>query len=363
MELKVGSGEIKFTRLECKDDGEWFGSGEPYLWTIFFRIDQSTVNKMTIRAEQRAGQTVYIGKFEQANVFVTPHQNGAHAGHGNIGGGMDSGDNRNISSYECCDYDFGEVFSIPIYWEDSTEPMDVTAPIIVGTIAILWEEDYTPNHAVKEGYVAFVNAVKEGLENFLQEYEFDFLAWLETVLSGGEPPETIPDEAITELTNNIENKIRNAIETAISDDASFWDTVMAFLDPDNVIGSKVWYWTSDEWEEGSHTRNFEKRWKKEGDWKLKGEFYCKTGIIICFIATAAYGSPYAEEVQHLRFIRDRRITRSLLGATAVDKFEAVYYLYSPFIARAMRCNPYLCTFMRKVVVAPIVKLLSLLFDR
>ena len=77
----------------------------------------------------------------------------------------------------------------------------------------------------------------------------------------------------------------------------------------------------------------------------------------------AYGSPYAEEVQHLRFIRDNKITRSLLGATAVDKFEAAYYVYSPIIARAMNRNPSLCNFMRKVVVAPIVKLLSLLFDR
>jgi len=82
----------------------------------------------------------------------------------------------------------------------------------------------------------------------------------------------------------------------------------------------------------------------------------------CFIATAAYGSRYAEEVQLLRFIRDIRLSTTLLGKASVERFESFYYLFSPYVARAMERDPHLCNFMRKVVVTPIVKMLSLLFN-
>ncbi|MHA1957650.1 MAG: S8 family peptidase [Candidatus Thorarchaeota archaeon] len=84
---------------------------------------------------------------------------------------------------------------------------------------------------------------------------------------------------------------------------------------------------------------------------------------ICFIATAAYGSPYAPQVQSLRDIRDKKLSLSLLGRTAVDKFETVYYTFSPTVARAMDQNPRLCSFIRRTIMEPIVVGLKFVFDR
>lgn len=87
------------------------------------------------------------------------------------------------------------------------------------------------------------------------------------------------------------------------------------------------------------------------------------GKKICLIATAAYGSPQAYEVQRLRHIRDNELSSTLMGRKLVDGFESVYYLFSPFVARAMIRNKRLKDFLRKSVVTPIVIALRLLFDR
>lgn len=48
----------------------------------------------------------------------------------------------------------------------------------------------------------------------------------------------------------------------------------------------------------------------------------------CFIATAAFGTPYAVEVQTLRFFRDQTLRNSLMGR----RFICLYYKYSPRVA-------------------------------
>jgi hypothetical protein len=56
---------------------------------------------------------------------------------------------------------------------------------------------------------------------------------------------------------------------------------------------------------------------------------------VCFIATAAYGTPMAEEIQILREFRDEYLLTNLLGQALVD----VYYRVSPPVAEFITEHP------------------------
>lgn len=71
----------------------------------------------------------------------------------------------------------------------------------------------------------------------------------------------------------------------------------------------------------------------------------------CFIATAAYGTPLAGEIDALRAVRDRYLLRSGVGEAFVD----TYYRLSPPIAREVAENALLRQTVRAALV-PIVAL-------
>ncbi len=62
-----------------------------------------------------------------------------------------------------------------------------------------------------------------------------------------------------------------------------------------------------------------------------GPYYDHGPYATCFIATAAYGSPFAERVETLRRFRDRWLVTHSLGAAFVD----FYYKHSPSLADAI----------------------------
>ena len=59
----------------------------------------------------------------------------------------------------------------------------------------------------------------------------------------------------------------------------------------------------------------------------------------CLIATAAYGSELAPQVQFLREIRDSTLLSTASGASFMTGFNQVYYSFSPAIADLERENP------------------------
>jgi hypothetical protein len=83
----------------------------------------------------------------------------------------------------------------------------------------------------------------------------------------------------------------------------------------------------------------------------------------CFIATAAYGSKLAAEVQFLRSFRNAWVRESDVGKTLMDRIERVYYRYSPKVAMAMRHDPRLKRILRWIIVGPVVKGLRLVVGK
>ena len=69
----------------------------------------------------------------------------------------------------------------------------------------------------------------------------------------------------------------------------------------------------------------------------------------CFIATAAYGTPFADEINVLRYWRDN----SLLSNTIGKYFVALYYKISPPIAALIEKSNFL-KFITRSTLKPIV---------
>ena len=59
----------------------------------------------------------------------------------------------------------------------------------------------------------------------------------------------------------------------------------------------------------------------------------------CLIATAAYGSEMAPQVQLLREIRDNQLMNTESGSAFMSTFNDVYYTFSPTIADMERESP------------------------
>jgi len=70
----------------------------------------------------------------------------------------------------------------------------------------------------------------------------------------------------------------------------------------------------------------------------------------CFIATAAYGTPSAEQIDVLREFRDTVLLESTVGS----QFVALYYQLSPPVAEFIAGNELLRTMVRELLVDPIV---------
>lgn len=66
----------------------------------------------------------------------------------------------------------------------------------------------------------------------------------------------------------------------------------------------------------------------------------------CLIATAAFGSELAPQVQLLREFRDGFVLRTFAGSSFMIAFNAFYYSWSPYVAKAEYENPLLRSFIR-----------------
>jgi uncharacterized repeat protein (TIGR02543 family) len=75
-----------------------------------------------------------------------------------------------------------------------------------------------------------------------------------------------------------------------------------------------------------------------------------TSSTVCFIATAAYGSPTAEQIDVLREFRDGVLLESMVGSQLVD----LYYRLSPPVAGFISGNSFLRTLVRELLVDPVV---------
>ena len=79
----------------------------------------------------------------------------------------------------------------------------------------------------------------------------------------------------------------------------------------------------------------------------------------CLIATSAYGTELAPQVQFLREIRDNTIMSTASGAAFMTSFNQIYYLFSPTIADMQRENVFFQDAVR-IFITPMISSLSIM---
>jgi len=86
---------------------------------------------------------------------------------------------------------------------------------------------------------------------------------------------------------------------------------------------------------------------------------CSSGFGGCLIATAAFGSELAPQVQMLRETRDNIVLQTKSGAVFMTGFNSVYYSFAPTVADWERQNPIFKEIV-KTIITPLITTLSIL---
>ena len=79
----------------------------------------------------------------------------------------------------------------------------------------------------------------------------------------------------------------------------------------------------------------------------------------CLIATAAYGSELAPQVQMLREIRDNQLMNTESGSAFMSSFNEAYYSFSPYIADMERESPVFKEAV-KITITPMLSTLAIM---
>jgi hypothetical protein len=221
---------FKLTTLECIDEGDGSGEAEPYMWTVYFKVDGDTVvldNNFML-----SGTATVVG---------TP------GNHDDLGAGMDAGNTRNIPS---------SLGAFATTLKPIPTPIPgVTAGGMVGCIAILMEEDSTPDQDIANGHAALNSELQNQLDALIP------------TLGIGNPS---PTEADIE---GIQQAVQTAVENAVAEGVDFWDFLAGLFGnlQDDQIGTTKWIYSHDELDaKAGTTFPISKHWNNEGSWTLNG---------------------------------------------------------------------------------------------
>lgn len=222
--------KLKLANIHCTDEGDSIGSAEPYLWTVFFKIDGDTVhvdNTLTLQ-----GTATVVTTFGNHRDLIARD--------------VDAGDNIPIPPA------IGE-FSTVVKPIPVNPVPGTTLAGVVGCIVVLLEQDETPNAAVAQGHVALNQAVQSALDELIPTLNF-----------GHQSP---TDDDIKKLTDKVGKKV----EDAISDHVSFWDLLSGFGNEDDKIGTAVFFSSqNDICDAGLGGITLFEDWKNEGRWQISG---------------------------------------------------------------------------------------------
>lgn len=231
---------ITLDRIKCYDEGDGWGSAEPYLWTIFYKVDGTTV---------RLGSN---GKLRGPGTFRFHHTS-----HDNL-------PNQ--------DMDAGETVAVPAVigqWDTTLVPIPIDdslkaiikqqtgwddIPALTGCVYVLLEEDWLTNASAEAGH-------RKVNEIFQQEVN-NLIATLGII------NQTVPPDFMNNVKQKMATAVRNAIKKSELTLKNFW----RLANPDDMVGTGTQQFNQDELGH-NQTKAFSTRWNNEGSWELFGHIH------------------------------------------------------------------------------------------
>lgn len=274
--------QFDLTHIKCHDEGDGWGSAEPYLWTVFFLVDGSTISV-------NSGLTLS----GQATLHFTP------GSHGNLPND---------------DVDAGETVPVPAAigeWQTLMKPIPVPPPFdttqpdvggVVGVVCVLMEEDNVSDDGAAAGHTALNNAVRAAVNEIVAT-------------------RTLTNQEVTEgELAEFEASIQDAVSGAVQNEQNIFENLWSWINPDDTIGFQVFLFTHDDLT-SKGTIAFSRRWNNEGDWEIFGNV---TGTVTCPADAldnlfSSLGARSSLDLDRMRKIRDGRL-RSFPG---VEKWWAL----------------------------------------
>ncbi len=195
---------ISLDQIRCFADGDGFGSAEPYLWTVFFKID---------------GDTCFIGDdlFLHGECTIAA----SDGNHGNLGDtDVDSGDLLNVP------FNIGEFRTTlrPIPLSEKLQqdhPDEGPRSGQIGVVMVLLEEDQVTDAGARAGYAVLVDFIRTEINRLIS-----------TLNIGNQD---VSDDQINELIDKAFVTVEDAIRNVQDGSENFW----SWVDADDTIGFKV----------------------------------------------------------------------------------------------------------------------------
>lgn len=231
---------VKLSTIYCRDEADSAGDAEPYLWTIFFKIDGETIRQQLTRL---TGDAVF------------------HFGpgsHGNLG-------TRSV--------DAGESIQIPAAigeWHTQLQPIILTqgsttipVPGIVGVVAVLMEEDNVSDSGAEKGHQSLNNFVRKEINDFIHGINLlDFI--------GVPDPQAKLKELIEAMKKKIQDGALAVVSKAIKNAQGVLANLWSGLNKDDNIGSAAFTFSQQDIVQRRYSIGLNQRWRNEGDWELFG---------------------------------------------------------------------------------------------
>src|SRR5580765_5873000 len=189
--------DVRLATLHCLQEGDGWGSGEPYLWGLAFRIDGADVR-----------QTAVVGADGQTRQFLR----------GKLDFWFTRGSHGNLW---VDDVDAGDTVKIPgsMTWRTSLEPIalsiqgrSIQLPGILGVLTVLLDEGNVADHAAEAGHQTFNQRISAGIQRFVDTLDLNEVAVTAAVAASQATGKTIDKLTQDEITTAAMQVVRDRFD-------------------------------------------------------------------------------------------------------------------------------------------------------